>query len=150
MLAEAIYTPPGTPAPPRHIIRHPPLSFYAEGWGRAHDAGFIAIDANKCVPVGAAWMRMFSKERPGYGFVSESIPELSIAVKQSYRGRGIGTRLMIKLIGLAQAEYPAICLSVATENPAVRLYKRLGFRQLKENGSLIMLLSFPNHNTADF
>jgi ribosomal protein S18 acetylase RimI-like enzyme len=42
------------------------------------------------------WSRCFTRDEPGYGFIDESIPELSIAVATDARGRGIGTALLMR------------------------------------------------------
>ncbi|MGH8896543.1 MAG: GNAT family N-acetyltransferase [Egibacteraceae bacterium] len=47
------------------------------------------------------------------------------------RGRGIGTRLLVALLRRAGAAHSAITLSVRTDNPALRLYERLGFRAVE-------------------
>jgi ribosomal protein S18 acetylase RimI-like enzyme len=64
----------------------------------------------------------------GYGFVATDVPELSIGVTADERGRGVGTALLEELLAQARATgHPAVSLSVETDNPAVRLYERLGF-----------------------
>ena len=126
MLHEAIFTPPGTPRPAREVVDHPPLSLYISGWGvRAGDVGLIAMDPE---PVGAAWFRLYPEEAPGYGFVDDATPELSIAVAAGYRNMGIGSKLLTALIELARSSYPGLSLSVDPENPARRLYTRYGFQ----------------------
>ena len=101
---------------------------YVEDWGRPGDAGVIALDSAER-PLGAAWYRLHSAESPGYGFVSATIPELTIGVRADARGQGIGNALLQALIALAQDQgYAALSLSVDRLNPALRLYKRLGFR----------------------
>jgi ribosomal protein S18 acetylase RimI-like enzyme len=83
-------------------------------------------------PLGAAWFRLFSTDNPGYGFIDESIPEISIAVLGDCRGRGIGTALLTTLLEeAAGAGFQALCLSVPADNPALHLYKKLGFVQVK-------------------
>jgi RimJ/RimL family protein N-acetyltransferase len=68
---------------------------------------------------------------PGYGFVDESTPELGIAVSPEVRGRGIGRALLASLIEHARAaQLPALSLSVESDNPALRLYERLGFEKV--------------------
>ena len=87
-------------------------------------------------PVGAAWYRRFSRNEPGYGFISEDIPEVSIAVVPEMRGRGIGRTLLVRLIDQARAEaLPALSLSVSIHNPvAMRLYASLGFLTVAGDG----------------
>jgi ribosomal protein S18 acetylase RimI-like enzyme len=110
----------------------PPLRRYVERWGRPGDSGLIAIDEFQ--PVGAAWYRLFRRDDPGYGFIDEETPELSIAVVPSRRGRGIGHELLEALLDRARAEgYESISLSVEKDNPAVGLYERHGFERVRED-----------------
>jgi ribosomal protein S18 acetylase RimI-like enzyme len=111
---------------------------YVENWGRPGDAAVIALDRG--FPVGAAWYRVFKRDRPGYGFVDEETPELSIAVVPSRRGAGIGGELMSAVLAHARAQgYRSISLSVAKDSPAVALYERYGFQRVDErDGALTM------------
>lgn len=115
-----------------------PASRYVEGWGRPGDAAVIALDEG--FPVGAAWYRLFSRDAPGYGFVDESVPELTIAVVPSRRGRGYGDSLLTALLDRAREEgYRSMSLSVERDNPALKLYERFGFRQVKEMGDTLVM-----------
>ncbi len=98
---------------------------YVTGWGKKGDVGVIA--EQDTVAVGAAWVRLWSEDNRGYGYITDDIPELAIAVSPKIRGRGVGTALLNKILELAQPEFSAICLSTQTENPALRLYRRIGF-----------------------
>jgi len=110
-----------------------PVSRYVLGWGRRGDASVIAIE--DYWPVGAAWYRLFTREDPGYGFVDEETPEISIAVVPSKRGGGHGSQLLKALIERAREDgYKALSLSVEPDNPALKLYERLGFRKVGETG----------------
>lgn len=111
------------------VRQTPSLVSYAEHWGRKGDLGFGAFVGVE--PAGAVWMRQWSAENQGYGFVRENIPELAIAIHPNYRGQGIGTALLMQLLETAQNQYPAVSLSVRDRNPAVRLYKRLGFTKVE-------------------
>jgi ribosomal protein S18 acetylase RimI-like enzyme len=141
MLYYAIYVPPGSPPPPREIVRHPELSCYVDGWGRPGDMGFIATVNNR--PVGAAWVRLLTGDGRGYGYVDDQTPELSLAVRPSHRGQGIGSQLLTQLLGEAAHRYRAVSLSVSANNPARQLYERHGFivTKVKER-SLTMLRHF--------
>jgi ribosomal-protein-alanine N-acetyltransferase len=126
MLYEAIYVPVGEPKPPRAILRRPALLHYLEDFGRPGDVGLVAARRN--LPVGAVWCRHFSRSDPGYGFVAEEIPELTLAVTPTCRGRGIGTSLLARLLThLQRCGEKGASLSVQPANPALRLYQRFGF-----------------------
>ncbi|HEY5388906.1 MAG TPA: GNAT family N-acetyltransferase [Solirubrobacteraceae bacterium] len=87
-------------------------------------------------PVGAAWWRFFTDEDHGYGFIEPPIPELSVAVTEGLRGRGVGGALLEALIERARdADLPALSLSVEVDNPALRLYERLGFTAVAHDGN---------------
>jgi len=141
MLYQAIYVPPGRPAPPREIIHQPELAHYVQGWPQPGDLGLLAAEATTGKPLGAAWLRLFSPEDPGYGFVAKGIPELSIALLPDCRGQGVGTALLEGLLAAARERYTVVSLSVSAENPAARLYERVGFAVHERAGdSLTMVL----------
>jgi GNAT superfamily N-acetyltransferase len=111
----------------RRLAEHPGVSRYLDGFGRAGDAAVIAEDEFGR-STGAAWYRYFSADEPGFGFVGPDVPELTIAVSPEARGRGTGTALLTALIDHAVKDgVRALSLSVEEDNPAVRLYRRLGF-----------------------
>jgi ribosomal protein S18 acetylase RimI-like enzyme len=115
-----------------------PVYRYVYNWGRPGDAGVIALDDG--FPVGAAWYRLFRAGEPGYGFVDEQTPELAIAVVPSRRGRGFGQDLLSALLAQAEAEgHGALSLSVERDNPALRLYERFGFRQVREEDDTVVM-----------
>ena len=105
----------------------PMIRRYVEGWGREGDLAVVAAEpAGK--QLGAAWLRLFQAENPSYGFIDESIPELTMGVIADARGRGIGTALISKIIEIARDEgYEELSLSVEKNNDAVELYTRNGF-----------------------
>jgi len=108
----------------------PRVAKYLAGWPRPGDFGFIAEQNGE--DVGAAWARRFSAEEltSPYGdeeAPDEEAPKVSIGVKPNARGQGVGEKLMRALIGEAARRGLGLCLSVRSENPARRLYERLGF-----------------------
>jgi ribosomal protein S18 acetylase RimI-like enzyme len=119
---------------------------YLDGWGRPGDMGFIAEERGQ--PVGAAWLRLMTRERPGYGFIDATIPELSIAVVPARRGSGIGLALLTATLAAArQAGHPAVSLSVEVDNPAQRLYERVGFKKIGQvGGSWTMRIDLSSAN----
>ena len=115
---------------PAEMRANPDLARYVEGWGRAHDTGFVAVDESCQQPVGAVWMRLFAADDRGYGYVAEATPELAIAVLPAHHGHGIGTGLLSALSDATRSLNVAVLLSVRATNPAVRLYRRLGFEAI--------------------
>jgi GNAT superfamily N-acetyltransferase len=115
-----------------------PLERYVAGWGRPGDTALVAIDEFQ--PVGVAWYRLFPEEEPGYGFVDEDTPELTIAIVPSRRGKGLGEQLLAALLDEARAQgRTEISLSVEPDNPAIRLYEQHGFARVGERaGALVM------------
>lgn len=143
MLYQAIHVPEGQAPPPRSILQEPRIAHYVAGWGhQPGDLGFAAVDA-AARPVGATWLRLFTPADPGYGYVDDKTPELSIAMLPGYRGKGLGSRLINTLLEAARGQYAAVSLSVAPDNAAMRLYERLGFVTVgEEEGSLVMVKRF--------
>jgi GNAT superfamily N-acetyltransferase len=115
-----------------------PLARYVENWGRSGDVALIATEGGH--RVGAAWFRTFDASAPGYGFVDEATPELTIAVVPSRRKHGVGRELIEALLERAAGEgHPSISLSVEQDSPAVAFYERQGFERVGENaGALTM------------
>ncbi|MGB6299818.1 MAG: GNAT family N-acetyltransferase [Rivularia sp. (in: cyanobacteria)] len=138
MLYQAIYVPTGCIPLPKEIIYQPQLAKYIQDW-KTNDIGSIAILESNQTPIGATWIRLFNINNPGYGYINDQTPELSIAVLPEYRNQGIGTKLISNLLEIIKDIYPAISLSVSSENPALRLYQRLGFEIVsKVDNSLTM------------
>lgn len=134
MLGEAAVWRPDKPTPSGdEVMADPRYVMYLAGWPRPGDFGLVAEDDE---PVGAAWCRTYTKADHGYGFISEDVPELSIAVVGSRRGEGIGRRLLVDLIGASVVQgYAAISLSVREANPARRLYESAGFLPVLKDGT---------------
>jgi ribosomal protein S18 acetylase RimI-like enzyme len=139
MLYQAIFVPEGFPSPEPSIIKQPDLAQYVENWGLENDIGFLAVETDIRQPVGAAWSRLFTEDEQGYGYVDDETPELSLAVLPEYRGRGVGTHLLTHLLGSAIGKYPAVSLSVHQNNPAFKLYQRLGFEVVTISGSTVTM-----------
>jgi GNAT superfamily N-acetyltransferase len=139
MLVEALnWDPHRVALSPEAIAAEPTFGRYIAGWPRPSDLGVVA-EADG-VLIGASWMRVFDATEPGYGFLAEDIPELSIGVAPGWRGRGVGGRLIDAMIGLARERaIGAISLSVEAANPARRLYERRGFQTAVGHGDAITM-----------
>ena len=115
------------------MIAEPHNARYVEAWGRPGDLAIVALDRQE-EAVGAAWCRFFSADAPGYGFVAENVPELSIAVYPEFRRAGVGGLLLGSLIARSRTtEARGMSLSVARANPARSLYTRHGFVPVREH-----------------
>lgn len=69
-----------------------------------------------------------------YGHIDNETPSLAISLYEDYRGKGIGTELMLKMIALLKLKrYKQVSLAVQKENYAVKLYKKVGFQIVDEN-----------------
>jgi ribosomal protein S18 acetylase RimI-like enzyme len=121
--------------PFKQVLANPRVALYVDGWPRPGDEGVLAEDETGR-KVGAAWYRLFTDEEHGYGFVDQAVPEITVAVNPMCRGRGVGTRLLEELIKRAlESRLSALSLSVEEDNPAVRLYERMGFVRVSREGN---------------
>jgi GNAT superfamily N-acetyltransferase len=113
-----------------------PVFRYVANWGRPGDAGVVAFDGRGAY--GAAWYRLFPADEPGFGFVDERTPELTLAVVPSRRGHGVGRALLDALLEQARADgYSAISLSA--ENEQTGFYEREGFVPVREDGAAVTM-----------
>ncbi len=139
VVAAAFWRPDGPSGSRDDVLLTPELAHYVAGWPQPGDLGVIAESDR---PVGAAWLRFFTAEDPGYGFIDATVPELSMGVARAWRGRGVGRSLLTALIAAARdTGIPTISLSVETDNFALRLYQDVGFEPVRaESGSVTMTL----------
>lgn len=136
MLYEAVYWNPAKERlPAEFVLAHPALTIFHAGWGRPGDSGLVAeVDD---YPAGVVWYRLFTDAEHGEGFVDEATPELAISVADGHRGQGIGGALMEAIHDRARAEgFERISLSVDADNPAKRLYARLGYVEYEPGDDL--------------
>jgi ribosomal protein S18 acetylase RimI-like enzyme len=64
----------------------------------------------------------------------EEIRIVDIALLPAFRGRGAGSALLAELMDEAIEMAKRLSIHVERENPALRLYQRLGFRPVGETG----------------
>lgn len=146
---QAIYVSAGQPIPNRDILNDASIRKYYEHWGRKGDYGLLLTHHPSERPVGGAFVRYYSEDKAGYGFVSEKIPELNLALLPDHRGNGQGSKLLQTLLTkLKEAGHHGVSLSVDPQNPVIRLYKRLGFKVIKQEQNPTMLLSFDSEHFA--
>jgi len=125
-LLEAVYVPEDfTGQVPRSVIYDDPMCrAHFERFGALPDDRALVAEVDGRV-VGACWVRTTK----GYGHLDASTPAFSISLYREYRGRGIGTRMLRRMLQeLREAGYARASLGVVKANRAVHLYERLGFR----------------------
>lgn len=131
----AAFPPGGVPVGAAEL---PHVTRWFEEWGRPTDAGVVAWHDGE--RVGAAWCRVQASVlvRDAEG---RALPELSIAVAPDHQARGVG-RLMLD--GLAKAAsaagHHALSLTVNAQNPALRLYERVGFEVVRRDGDRLTMV----------
>jgi ribosomal protein S18 acetylase RimI-like enzyme len=104
----------------------PFVAAHLAGWQRSEDFGFIA--ARDAEAIGAVWARQSSPgEQPAF-YVDDRTPEVTIGVSEAARGKGVGGRLLGALVADAARRGVGLCLNVRHDNPARRLYERIGYR----------------------
>lgn len=69
---------------------------------------------------------------------------IDIALLPNFRSRGIGTTILELLADVAGSQDLPLTIHVEKENPALRLYHRLGFRE-KADAGVYLLLENPCH-----
>jgi ribosomal protein S18 acetylase RimI-like enzyme len=90
-----------------------------------------------CYPAAENKIILLAGEPIGRILIDRSPPHLllvDIALLPLYRGRGIGSALIEELLNEAGSLNRAVKLSVYLANPALRLYERLGFSKISEEG----------------
>ena len=145
MLFEAAFWRPGAEHPPlSEGLARPDLPKLLAGWGRPGDTAMIA-ESSGHERLGAVWYRFWSDEDHSYGYVGPAVPELAIGVRAEARRRGVGEALLRALLAHGGAQgVKEISLSVELDNPALRLYERLGFRRVgRVDGSWTLVARTP-------
>lgn len=128
-LYEAIFIPDGVQPPDKSIISLPELQVYVADFGKQKDDICFLAEVNEKI-VGAVWIRVMDD----YGHVEDGVPSFAISLYKEYRGYGIGTALMKRMLcELRKRGYEKASLSVQKANYAVRLYLNVGFEIIKEH-----------------
>ncbi|HEY1011858.1 MAG TPA: GNAT family N-acetyltransferase [Herpetosiphonaceae bacterium] len=72
--------------------------------------------------------RLYVEQRPA------EIRIVDITLLPAHRGRGVGSQILAALIELSERRSLPLSIHVEMYNPALALYKRLGFRHIADNG----------------
>lgn len=140
--------PPAARPPLERVAALPEFAVYVRDWGRAGDRGLVAWeDAERR---GAAWFRLFDDAAHGHGYVDDRTPELGIGVVRTHRGQGIGSVLLRALLVQAAIDgHRRVSLSVEIDNPARRLYERLGFTPVARTAASWTMVARTARGPAD-
>lgn len=128
-LYEAIFIPENVQAPPKSIIQEEALQVYVREFGQKKDDICFVAEADNAI-VGAVWVRVMND----YGHIGDGIPSFAISLYKEYRGYGIGTALMKRMLSeLKEKGYAQASLAVQKANYAVKMYQNVGFEIIDEN-----------------
>ncbi len=128
-LYEAIFIPEGVEPPAKDIVEKPELRVYTDGFGSRKGDNCLVADIGGKV-VGVVWTRIMND----YGHVDDDTPSFAISLYKEYRGQGIGSQLMVKMLELLKRQgYKKASLAVQKANYAVKIYQNVGFNTVDEN-----------------
>ncbi|MCI8585920.1 MAG: GNAT family N-acetyltransferase [Lachnospiraceae bacterium] len=128
-LYEAIFLPEGTAPPARDIVERPELRVYTDGFGTRKGDNCLVAEVGGRV-IGAVWTRIMKD----YGHIDDDTPSFAISLYREYRGQGIGTELMKRMLCLLKTQgYQRASLAVQKANYAVKMYCGVGFEIVDEN-----------------
>ena len=128
-LYEAIFIPEGMEPPAKDILELPELRIYTDDFGTGQGDNCLVAESDGKV-IGAVWTRIMND----YGHVDDETPSFAISLYKPYRGKGIGTELIRRMLEVLKSQgYRQASLAVQKANYAVRMYEKTGFRTVSEN-----------------
>lgn len=137
-LYEAIFQRDETNLLPKTIINEPSLKVYIEDFGKKKDDYCLCAEVDKKI-VGAVWVRNIN----GYGNIDNITPEFAISINKDYRGYGLGTAMMKKMLWyLKNAGYSKTSLAVQKDNYALKMYLYVGFEIIDENTEEYIMVNY--------
>ncbi len=98
-----------------------------------NEAEFLIIEQDN-EPIG----RLYLDRR------DDEIRIVDIALLPSHRNRGIGTKYLETILEEGQGAGLPVRIHVERNNTALRLYERLGFQKVTENGIYFLMEKWPN------
>ena len=113
-------------------------------WSEQQKHAFVVMqsmaqeaDYKKKFP-GAFFEIMLFKNKPaGRLYTNETANEIQlidISLLPEYRGNGIGTVILSGLIKRSEDKQIPVTLHVLPDNPALKLYQRMGFKHIRDDG----------------
>ena len=98
-----------------------------------NEAEFLIIEQDN-EPIG----RLYLDRR------DDEIRIVDIALLPTHRNRGIGTKYLKSILEEGQEACLPVRIHVERNNTALRLYERLGFQKVTENGVYFLMEKWPN------
>jgi ribosomal protein S18 acetylase RimI-like enzyme len=92
------------------------------------DADFLIIEHD-----GEAIGRLYLDRR------DDEIRVIDVALMPEHRGKGVGSKLMQDVLDEAASAHKRVRIHVEHNNPAMRLYERLGFRKIDDHGVYFLM-----------
>jgi len=78
-----------------------------------------------------------------YGHIDDETPSLAMSLYKEYRGLGIGTALLKRLlIVLREKGYNKTSLAVQKANYALKMYQNLGYEIVDENEEEYIMVNY--------
>ncbi len=137
-LYEAIFIPEGIEPPDKSIIQNAELQVYVDNFGKSDDDKCLVAEVDGEV-IGAVWVRIMND----YGHIDDKTPSFAISLYKEYRGFGIGTDMMIKMLEmLKKCGYEKASLAVQKANYAVKMYLKTGFKIIDENDEEYIMVTY--------
>lgn len=125
------------------VRARPEFSHYTRCKPARGDFGIAAYHDEE--PAGVVWALYLSADDPGYGYIDETTPEVSLWVSEEHRGRGLGRVLLHAIISeAATRNLNQMSLSVEADNFARNLYLAEGFAPVvgrEKDGVMLRILS---------
>ncbi|MEP6491705.1 MAG: GNAT family N-acetyltransferase [bacterium] len=100
-----------------------------EWWQKEYDSTSFDIVERGGTPVGRLYVARWERE----------LRIVDIAILPEYRGGGIGTRLVERIMSEAEQSGRAVRIHVEAFNRARNLYERLGFAQIENKGVYLLM-----------
>lgn len=119
------------------------------GWSDALKADFCRLQHRAQTahyqahyPGAGRWVILHGGQPAGRLYVDRwerEIRIMDLALLPDHRGQGLGTHLLRELIEEAAAAGKVLSIHVERQNPALRLYQRLGFEPAEDKGIYLLL-----------
>lgn len=137
-LYEAIFQRDANNLAPKSITQRPELQVYIQNFGSKQGDYCLCAETGGKIS-GAVWVRTIN----GFGSIDNDTPEFAISLFKEYRGMGIGTELMTKMLEhLKEAGYSKASLAVQKDNYAAGMYMKLGFQIETENEEEYIMIRY--------